>query len=227
MRDFRGGAYLSSQSAFRGFTLAEVLITLGVIGVVAAMTMPVLINNIQGMQYRSAYKKAYSAISQALLFAISDSKILPVIITSVVDGTPRLENLDENFKTISTYFKTVKTCFDDNANECWVCEDGQAGFYGSSPPDYLGCSEYSYAFIDNSGFAWYLYFNNEYPILVDVNGDRKPNKLGKDRFVMYFSNQAGEKYAQEVNRILPWEDTISKGRWCPSGNCLYKSWLLK
>ena len=37
-------------------------------------------------------------------------------------------------------------------------------------------------------FAWYLYYNNEYPILVDVNGDRKPNKLGKDRFVMYFSN---------------------------------------
>ena len=40
------------------FTLAEVLITLGIIGVVAAMTMPTLLNSTQGAQYRTAYKKA-------------------------------------------------------------------------------------------------------------------------------------------------------------------------
>ena len=49
-----------------GFTLAEVLITLGIIGVVAAMTMPTLINSTQGAQYKAAYKKALSAISQAV-----------------------------------------------------------------------------------------------------------------------------------------------------------------
>lgn len=38
----------------RGFTLAEVLITLGIIGVVASMTMPVLVGN---------YKKKSSCIS--------------------------------------------------------------------------------------------------------------------------------------------------------------------
>ena len=37
-----------------GFTLAEVLITLGIIGVVAAMTMPTLLNSTQGAQYRTA-----------------------------------------------------------------------------------------------------------------------------------------------------------------------------
>ena len=41
-----------------GFTLAEVLITLGIIGVVAAMTMPTLMNQTQGAQYKTAYKKA-------------------------------------------------------------------------------------------------------------------------------------------------------------------------
>ena len=41
-----------------GFTLAEVLITLGIIGVVAAMTMPTLMNSTQGAQYKAAYKKA-------------------------------------------------------------------------------------------------------------------------------------------------------------------------
>ena len=43
-----------------GFTLAEVLITLGIIGVVAAMTMPTLMNSTQGAQYKTAYKKALS-----------------------------------------------------------------------------------------------------------------------------------------------------------------------
>ena len=46
-----------------GFTLAEVLITLGIIGVVAAMTMPTLINSTQGAQYKTAYKKALSVMS--------------------------------------------------------------------------------------------------------------------------------------------------------------------
>lgn len=53
--------YLKKQA----FTLAEVLITLGIISVVAAMTIPTLIANISGMQYRSKFKKAISTLSQA------------------------------------------------------------------------------------------------------------------------------------------------------------------
>lgn len=48
-----------------GFTLAEVLITLGIIGVVAAMTIPNLISNINGAKYRNQFKKAISTLSQA------------------------------------------------------------------------------------------------------------------------------------------------------------------
>ena len=54
-----------------GFTLAEVLITLGIIGVVAAMTMPTLMNQTNGAQYRTAYKKALSAISQAVTLNVA------------------------------------------------------------------------------------------------------------------------------------------------------------
>ena len=56
---------------FNGFTLAEVLITLGIIGVVAAMTMPTLINQTNGAQYRAAYKKALSAISQGVTLNVA------------------------------------------------------------------------------------------------------------------------------------------------------------
>ena len=54
-----------------GFTLAEVLITLGIIGVVAAMTMPTLMNSTQGAQYKAAYKKALSALSQAVVLNVA------------------------------------------------------------------------------------------------------------------------------------------------------------
>ncbi len=49
----------------KGFTLAEVLITLGIIGVVAAMTIPTLISNTTSAKYRSQFKKTISTLSQA------------------------------------------------------------------------------------------------------------------------------------------------------------------
>lgn len=62
---------LSNMGKNGGFTLAEVLITLGIIGVVAAMTMPTLINSTQGAQYKAAYKKALSAISQGITLNVA------------------------------------------------------------------------------------------------------------------------------------------------------------
>ncbi len=52
-----------------GFTLAEVLITLGIIGVVAAMTIPTLIANTNSAKFRSQYKKTLSSLNQAALMA--------------------------------------------------------------------------------------------------------------------------------------------------------------
>ena len=54
-----------------GFTLAEVLITLGIIGVVAAMTIPTLISNTNGAQFKTAYKKALSTLNQAVLMNLA------------------------------------------------------------------------------------------------------------------------------------------------------------
>ena len=50
----------------KAFTLAEVLITLGIIGVVAAMTIPTLIANTNSQRYRSQFKKTLSTLNQAV-----------------------------------------------------------------------------------------------------------------------------------------------------------------
>lgn len=54
-----------------GFTLAEVLITLGIIGVVAAMTIPTLIANTNGAKFRSQFKKTVSTLNQAGLMSVA------------------------------------------------------------------------------------------------------------------------------------------------------------
>ena len=208
------------------FTLAEVLITLGIIGIVAAMTLPTVINRANEKQWQVAYKKAYSTIQQAFLRAQENGEIVDITSKSVVDGAGYTPAIGENFKTLSKYIKTTKTCFDKNADECWECDKGQAG--RGNAPDWLGCLKSSYAFIDTSGISWYLYSNIEWPILVDVNGFKNPNKLGKDRFVLMFgSNNDSTPYSSNVTQILPWVDFLYKGRWCPEGNCLYQTWILK
>ncbi len=60
---------MKTNSKVPAFTLAEVLITLGIIGVVAAMTIPNLIANTNGAKYRSGFKKAISTLNQAGLMA--------------------------------------------------------------------------------------------------------------------------------------------------------------
>ena len=71
-----------------GFTLAEVLITLGIIGVVAAMTMPTLINSTQGAQYKTAFKKSLTVLSQAVVMniALNDYDLSQVVAGTNVDS---------------------------------------------------------------------------------------------------------------------------------------------
>ncbi len=64
------GANSLSNSTFSsrlGFTLAEVLITLGIVGIVAEMTIPVLVNNVTKEEYNAKIKDAYAVLAQAVI----------------------------------------------------------------------------------------------------------------------------------------------------------------
>ena len=83
-----------------GFTLAEVLITLGVIGVVAAMTIPTLMTNLQNRKLESQFKEGYSILSQAFKSWQDDG----------------LEN--RHYSRFMTYFTGVTDCGDtDNTKD--------------------------------------------------------------------------------------------------------------
>ena len=70
-----GATHVAHCDKYRrvAFTLADVLITLGIIGVVAAMTIPSLVTNYKGKVAATQLKKGYSTISQALLMMYNDT----------------------------------------------------------------------------------------------------------------------------------------------------------
>ena len=66
MTEFQGGG-ASKNKLLKGFSLSEVLITLGVIGIVASLTIPQLIKNYQAKVLETGFKKSYSNLSKAYL----------------------------------------------------------------------------------------------------------------------------------------------------------------
>lgn len=85
----------------KAFTLAEVLITLGIIGVVTAMTMPFLINNYQQKQYEVKYAKAKNIMTNAINLMMAQNNVVDIAdlpIVSCADDACRNAELAKVFK---------------------------------------------------------------------------------------------------------------------------------
>jgi prepilin-type N-terminal cleavage/methylation domain-containing protein len=89
----------------RGFTLAEVLITLGIIGVVAALTIPGLVANYQKKVLETRIKKFYSTIQQAgRMKEAEDGAMDYSMLTAAHNG----DMLEKHFKVnYEPYFKVI------------------------------------------------------------------------------------------------------------------------
>ncbi len=106
-----------------GFTLAEVLITLGIIGVVAAMTMPTLINSTQGAQYKTAFKKSLTVLSQAVVMNIA---LNDYDLSQVVAGTNATSTAADGKTTAATGAQSLYDLFSNRLNV--VREAGSGAF---------------------------------------------------------------------------------------------------
>ena len=86
-----------------GFTLAEVLITLGIIGIVSALTIPNLINKFEEKRTVTLLKETYSMLSQAMVYVVNEHGIVDKWVKSNNQMT------DDEFKdtvdTILNYFR--------------------------------------------------------------------------------------------------------------------------
>lgn len=151
-----------------GFTLAEVLITLVIIGVIAAMTVPTLMQNTNAQELRSALKKAISATNQALTlhYALEGTTAQDyTTATAVVDGVFKTRmNVIEGSTTFTDSSACAGTTF-TTADGIIYCVTNYTS--ANSDSDTAACDAYNLnpcATQTNAPNLW-----------IDVNGAKKPN----------------------------------------------------
>lgn len=197
------------------FTLSEVLITLGVIGVVAAMTLPSVINKINDHNFKVAYKKAYRDVNEAYRMMKAADDEFEEIVCPV--GECYNSAFGRNFKLLAKQFKAVKTCYTNNKNKCLKCPDNSTH----------ECFTDAFAFVDSSGRVYAMYYNNEDVFYIDTNGDKGPNLTGKDRWGFFLPTPKVNNTNKNFIMPLYDEDITTKSKRCTSGDCKYKSWLIE
>ena len=185
------------------FTLAEVLITLGIIGVVAALIMPTVISKTKDKQYKAARDKALSTIGNA-------SKNIAV--QGNMNDAQNAKDFVNNI--LRSQIAIAKTCENDKLEDCGIPAKYKNfdGYERRMPKKVQDLSDFvmpgtntiekskSYGFLTGDGYAYNLFYFpecSEEPLnltgifkngrsllcvnaIYDMNGLRGPNQVGKD-----------------------------------------------
>ena len=183
-----------------GFTLAEVLITLAIIGVVAALSIPAVISNSQQQEFKTGLRKAVSVLNSAITMNMAldgespydNANLFGYLMKhmSVIESTTQLERryyiLSNNtYNWLNSAFYTVDGMRFEirrggqqfnifplyENNETYLCTQGMTGNDIAYSIDSMCNGCGSYGLNSNSD-------NTTKPpclLTVDVNGDRKPN----------------------------------------------------
>ena len=188
----RTGSRFSDRKTFLGFTLAEVLITLGILGIVIAMTLPSLVQKYKEKEFVTAYLRVYSILNQAYTRAIVDN-----------------ETFEYWDKTSEDTYNKLKPFLNLGAD----CSEGK-----SNAP--CGFTVTSYKLLndsfDNTDFSHFAYYNypsiklnsgesimflgssgHDVDFLIDLNGEKNPNKFGEDAHFLSFNSDSNYR------QILP------------------------
>ena len=175
------------------FTLAEVLITLAIIGVVAAMTIPTLIQNHQKRSLEVATKKFYSMMSQAVKQYMADEGVDDLRNTALAsdnygEETSSPEAIESIRNFVTKYLKVAKEC-DHDANDCFATNykawNGGETTYGNFTETANWTSRRDYVLADGAVIRiGYSYSELPIDLYVDVNGKKGPNRVGYDLWNM-------------------------------------------
>jgi len=185
--------FYNKQNAF---TLAEILITLAIIGVVSALTIPTLIQKANEKETITGLKKAYSTLSQAYTMAVNEN------------GTPDTWGMPSNsydkkmISYILPYLKVRENCIDGGIG-CWpsgvnykylTTSRGYEGVMDSMNEPKLALSDglSLSTYVDNGDCHWSLGTSLALQnicgrYLVDINGIKGPNQWGKDFFIFFLT----------------------------------------
>ena len=177
-----------------GFTLAEVLITLGIIGVVAAITMPIVVGKVQWMILKNQYKKVYNTYSNAFQMIINDNDNTPYNCYYGYDSNPNGSGeCNKMYNALAKRLNVVKYCSNKALeNKCvpkYSKYHSNAGCKGFSENSINNTNS---AYVLNDGTIMMMYGSGGALFAIDTNGFKGPNKPGYDFFVFEMKeNSAG------------------------------------
>ena len=197
----------------KGFTLAEVLITLGIIGVVAALTTPALVQNIGTSKIGPSLAKAVSTFENANQTMLAQSEAGSITSLSQYvssnyighghNGSPQYSH--ETRWSPSTYVSALSGHLKINPDAARSVPS-YTGYNGGHYYPVRGTwSHHAYS-LDNGSMYYYIIPHHgfkirpygNYPnnasnqligdVYIDINGSAKPNKQAKDIFRFYLYN---------------------------------------
>ena len=202
----RSQGYLLPRNDMRkkaAFTLAEVLITLGIIGVVAAMTLPTLISNYQKRVYVTQLKKSVSVLSQGFTTMMGHDGVTELKDTHAFSGMGggvcNSSNGDE-YNILTNNCSSIREGLQNvfSGIQFVPCDETQIKELNGSKhsetksgtciefPD--GSEIFSLGFQKNP-------INHTHPtggfiseIYIDINGSKNPNTWGRDVFWLVIAN---------------------------------------
>ena len=194
-----------------GFTLAEVLITLGIIGVVAAMTIPTLMSNTNSSEMKTAFKKMLSTMNQAVTMSVALNYVDFADITNTGTGDDSLyQILNDKMHIVKSVLganasdEEVTTMGFNTSNYTLFFADGMVLSY--NPTNMKQCTNYNVAARSGRCVG-----------IVDVNGKRKPNKLSNCQASL---NEGGANSGTiSADNTVSGATVDNKGVTHPSGVC--------
>lgn len=186
----------------RGFTLAELLITIAIIGLVAVITIPTLVNDVRQKIFIAKWNKAYLQFVEVASLMSSDYEVQTfkdvLQAQQIADGQSVSQTTTKAaIHVFKKYFPDVKancngTC-DENSG--WGCKgvvsdykNAKTGYKYLNGVDagYWVLGYYPSVCFKTKDFVFALDTNtsNYGRISVDVNGIALPNVIGRDIFVL-------------------------------------------
>lgn len=208
---------IGSQAAKQlGFTLAEVLITLGIIGVVSALTIPALISKYEKNIIEAGLAKTYSELQSVIRMAEEEHGSFATWDFSI--GTKNFVNkYFAPYMELSScgrnYYNVEGKCFVTNGN--WLSwylptETSKRGEKQDTNSMYIG-----YLLNDGRALIFYSeYYGGNVPrltltIFADVNGKRGRTVMGQDVFAFSINNLRGITNRLKVGPGASWSEDKS------------------
>ncbi len=211
--------YKINESVFMrlAFTLAEVLIALGVIGVVAALTLPTLISNVTDKIKTNRIKNINAKLVQG-----TDK----LMVLGQING---YETTEDFVKALSEHYKISNWCKGENISKCWPydkikidTEEGEksVNIADLKNPESFGLNSYDYSypisFVSGDGVPYIIMYKKNCNIddgdgranstgcisgLYDYNGTRNPNKFISSKDDNTNQTSTDIQFLGEVNRL--------------------------